>query len=103
MLSNFLSQYIEENKMDQSKTSSRNNGKVEGRYANHFAVGHNAFEFIFDFGQSYSENNQPELYTRIIISPVYAKAFLNLLQDSIEAFEIAYGSISEKTHGNSED
>ena len=67
--------------MDQGQTSFLNDGKLEGRYANHFAVGYNAFEFIFDFGQSYSENNQPELYTRIVLSPTYAKEFLKMLQD----------------------
>jgi hypothetical protein len=25
----------------------------EGRYANYFQIGHNAFEFIIDFGQGY--------------------------------------------------
>jgi len=29
--------------------------KIEGRYANYFKVGHNAFEFVLDFGQYYPE------------------------------------------------
>jgi hypothetical protein len=29
---------------------------LEGEYANYFKVGYNAFEFILDFGQFYSES-----------------------------------------------
>jgi hypothetical protein len=89
--------------MDRGHSLSHRTEKLEGRYANHFAIGYNAWEFIFDFGQSYSEHNQPELYTRIITGPVYAKAFLKTLKESIEAFENAYGEISDKALGKSED
>jgi len=82
---------------------SRKTEGLEGRYANHFAIGYNAWEFIFDFGQSFSENNQPELYTRIVTSPVYAKAFLQTLKDSIDTFENSYGEISDKSLDKSED
>jgi hypothetical protein len=81
--------------MDPCSNSSHKSKTLEGRYANHFAVGYNQCEFIFDFGQSYSENDQAELYSRIITSPVYAKAFLKMLRDSVEAFETAYGGISD--------
>jgi hypothetical protein len=49
----------------------RGSKKLEGRYANYFKVGHNAFEFVFDFGQYYPEIDEAELYTRIITSPRY--------------------------------
>ncbi len=51
----------------------RENNKLEGQYDNYFKVGHNAYEFVIDFGQYYPENDQAELYTRIITSPCYAK------------------------------
>ena len=70
--------------------------KIEGRYANYFKVGHNAFEFVIDFGQYYSENEEAELYTRIITSPCYAKALLETLKDSIERYEKAFGDIKEE-------
>lgn len=41
-------------------------GKLEGRYANYFKVGHNAFEFVLDFGQFYPGSEKAELCTRII-------------------------------------
>ena len=79
--------------MAPNNCSSQKDKKLEGKYANHFAVGYNAHEFIFDFGQSYSENDQAELHTRIITSPAYAKALFNLLHQSIAGFEKAHGSI----------
>ena len=67
--------------------------KLEGRYANYFKVGYNAFEFLFDFGQYYSGNEEAELYTRIITSPCYAKELLATLQESIERYEKVFGDI----------
>lgn len=74
----------------------RENNKLEGRYANYFKVGHNAFEFVIDFGQYYPESDQAELYTRIITSPAYAKSLLETLRESIERYEKSYKVISEK-------
>ena len=71
------------------------NNKLEGRYANYFKVGHNAFEFVIDFGQYYPETDQADLYTRIITSPAYAKAFLETLTKSIKQYEKKYWSISK--------
>lgn len=77
------------------KTTSKKKA-LEGRYANYFKVGHNAFEFVLDFGQFYPENDQAELYTRIITSPMYAKTLLQTLCDAIERYEQAFGTIESK-------
>ncbi|UCE52429.1 MAG: DUF3467 domain-containing protein [Desulfobacterales bacterium] len=74
---------------------SRRRKKLEGRYANYFEVGHNAFEFVIDFGQYYPENEGAELYTMVITSPVYAKAFLRTLKESIERYEKIFEAINE--------
>jgi hypothetical protein len=66
---------------------------VEGRYSNYFKVGYNAFEFVIDFGQSYSENDQTELCARIVTGPVYAKTLLSILQSAIDCYEQNYGVI----------
>jgi len=76
------------------KASSRKN-KLEGKYANYINVGHNAYEFLFDFGQSFSENDEAELSVRVITSPFYAKAFLTTLKESIAAYERTYGTIEK--------
>jgi hypothetical protein len=72
--------------------------KIEGKYANYFKIGHNAFEFIFDFGQIYSENDRAELNTRVITTPVYAKALLETLQDAITRYEKTIGKIGKDTN-----
>jgi hypothetical protein len=79
--------------MDHDQEGSPKAGQFEGRYANYFKVGHNAFEFLLDFGQFYSEHGEPQLHTRIITSPVYAKALLELLRESVERYEQAFGAL----------
>lgn len=66
---------------------------IEGRYANYFKVGHNAFEFVLDFGQYYPEIEKEELYTRIITNPCYAKSLYETLRESIERYEKTFGLI----------
>jgi len=74
----------------------RETNNLEGQYANYFKVGHNAHEFVIDFGQYYPENDQAELYTRIITSPAYAKSLLETLRESIERYEKSYKAITEE-------
>lgn len=75
-----------------SKTP-RKNRTPEGLYANYFQVGHNAFEFIIEFGQYYPGNDEAELFTRIITSPAYAKSLLDTLTASLKAHEKSFGPI----------
>jgi hypothetical protein len=72
----------------------RDSSRLEGRYANYFEVGHNAFEFVVDFGQFYREEDRAHLHTRIITSPIYAKALLETLRESIERYEQTFGTIA---------
>ena len=67
--------------------------QLEGRYANNFKIGHNAFEFVLEFGQFYVEEKKVHLHTRIITSPVYAKALLKTLKESIDRYEQTIGTI----------
>jgi Protein of unknown function (DUF3467) len=67
--------------------------RLEGRYTNYFKVGHNAFEFVLEFAQSYSEPPEEQAHTRIITSPVYAKELLAVLQRAISDYERVFGSI----------
>jgi hypothetical protein len=76
--------------------TSKGSKRIEGKYANYFKVGHNALEFVLDFGQYYSENEEAELYTRIITSPAYAKIFMELLFESIKKYEMEWGPILQE-------
>ena len=58
-------------------------GQSPGRYANYFSIGHNAFEFVFDFGQAYEAQppqsaEQVDIHTRLIASPPSARVFLQV-------------------------
>ena len=71
----------------------RKSQKAEGKYANYFEVGHNAFEFVLDFGQHYAENEEAELCIRIVTSPAYARVLQKVLTESIEQYEKNYQPI----------
>jgi Protein of unknown function (DUF3467) len=70
--------------------------QFEGRYANYFQVGHNAFEFLLDFGQFYPESTGVQFHTRIVTGPVYAKALLQILQESIARYEQTFEIIPQE-------
>ena len=65
----------------------------EGRYANLFHVGHNAAEFLIDFGQYFAASHGELMHTRIITHPSYAKALLTVLAESVAAYERTFGQI----------
>jgi hypothetical protein len=71
----------------------QHHSQPNGQYANHFKVGHNAFEFVLDFGQNYAQARPAPLHTRIITTPVYAKSLLGLLRESIDQYEQLFGAI----------
>lgn len=77
------------------RITQRSEKKLEGHYANYFKVGHNAYEFVIDFGQYNVETDQAELYRRIVTSPYYARELLTVLLKSIEQYEQTYGAIRE--------
>jgi hypothetical protein len=81
--------------MNQESEDQSDSSSLEGRYANYFKVGHNAFEFLLDFGQYYRETQRAQLYVRIITAPVYAKALMKTLGESIEQYEQTFGTIPE--------
>ena len=85
--------------MDSEKTTPAEPEAVEGKYANYFKVGHNAFEFVVEFSQLYdfaqlsTEFPVEKVHTRIVTSPVYAKELLSVLQESVSEYERVFGTI----------
>jgi Protein of unknown function (DUF3467) len=55
------------------------NRKQEGRYANFFQIGHNAAEFLLEFGQE-----EGRIHTRIYMSPQHAQILSDLLTDALK-------------------
>ena len=64
-----------------------------GRYANYFEIGHNAFEFLVDFGHATPDDATPTPHTRVVMSPGTAREFLRVLHGSVAEFERKFGSI----------
>ena len=69
--------------------------RLQGLYANHYRVGHNAYEFVIDFGQWYEGDAQARFHTRITTSPRYAKELCDLLLQSLQAYERSFGAIGD--------
>jgi hypothetical protein len=53
------------------------------RYANYFQVGHNAYEFLLEFGQQ-----DADIHTRIYISPQHAQMLSDLLLDALREHKL---------------
>ena len=71
--------------MGSGKTEDRE--PLEGRYANFFKIGHNAYEIIIEFGQLYEAEGTPRIHSRIITSPAYARELLETLRRTVEENE----------------
>lgn len=69
--------------------------KLIADYANYFEVGHNAFEFLIDFGQVDPQSGDIHLNSRIAVGPTHAKMFLNLMIKAVAQFETEFGRIPE--------
>ena len=66
-------------------------GPKKGSYANYFEVGHTAFEVVIDFGQTYAGRRPSPCHTRIVMSPVYARALLQTLEKSLGEYQDQFG------------
>ena len=66
----------------------------EGRYVNCLQIGHNAFEFLFDFGQTYSDDGD-FYHTRLVTTPAFASQIAKLLTEAIARYERTNGPISK--------
>lgn len=64
-------------------------------YANYFEVGHNAFEFLIDFGQYQPEADAVTMHSRMATGPVHAKLLAGLLSDAVARFEAEHGPIAD--------
>ena len=82
---------------DRKDESRPGNEGLQGRYANHYRVGYNTYEFVIDFGQLYEGDNEALFHTRIVTSPRYAKELYKILSESIGGYERTFGSISDES------
>ena len=72
-----------------SRQQDQGSGKRgDARYANVFQIGHNAFEFLLEFGQQ-----EARIHTRIYVSPQHARMLADLLVESLRKYETNYGPL----------
>lgn len=73
---------------------------LKAHYANLAFITHTPAEMILDFAQVLPRSPKGEIVSRLIMSPVHAKSFLNALQTNVANFEKQYGEIKvpEKPH-----
>lgn len=64
-------------------------------YANYFEIGHNAFEFLIDFGQFQPDENAVKMHSRMATGPVHAKLLAQMLSNAVALFEAEHGAIAD--------
>ena len=70
---------------------------ADGIYSNLAIVNHSPSEFVVDFVQMMPGMPKGRVRSRIILSPQHMKRLVNALQENIQRYEEAYGSIDEGT------
>ena len=81
---------------DDMRRAPRRSPDTKGSYANYFEVGHTAFEFVMDFGELYAGAGTGVCHTRVVTSPIYAVALLDVLQKSVAEYEAKFGVIDRE-------
>lgn len=64
-----------------------------GHYSNLARISHSAEVFQIDYLVVYANPAFGKLQSRVILTPGHAKRFLNALQENIDRFERAHGTI----------
>jgi hypothetical protein len=72
----------------------------EGRYANFFQIGHNASEFLIEFGQQ--EAGESVFHTRIYVCAEQARVLADLMTSTLEQHERIFGRTLRVVPGNFE-
>jgi hypothetical protein len=62
-------------------------------YANQFEIGYSRDEVLLRMAQAYEGETSLARPTRVVMTPAYAKALLNLLSEAIAHYEHDYGAV----------
>ena len=69
---------------------------ADGIYANISLISTNNAEFILDFARFLPGNSRGKVVSRMVMSPVHAKALLASLEDAVGRYEKKFGDISSE-------
>ena len=67
---------------------------AEGTYANLAIITHSSAEFVVDFIRMLPGLPKANVKSRVVLAPEHAKRLLFALQDNIEKYEKAFGTIN---------
>jgi len=67
---------------------------AQGEYVNFANIIHSPSEFVIDLGRMVPGRNDVKIYSRVILTPLHAKQFLQALGHNIGLFEQKFGEIS---------
>ena len=67
---------------------------ADGVYANLSFITTNNSEFILDFARFLPGNSRGRVVTRVVLSPIHAKAFSKSLAEAVENHEKNFGTIT---------
>jgi len=81
--------------MRRSEPTHKSGRVVRALYANYFEVGHTAFEFVIEFGDTFATKPRTS-HTRIVISPVYAQELLDVLERAVRRYERRFGPANSR-------
>jgi hypothetical protein len=68
---------------------------AEGSYANLAIITHSHAEFVIDFVSVMPGTPKSKVKSRIIFTPMHAKRFLKALEDNVNRYEAANGTIHD--------
>jgi hypothetical protein len=68
---------------------------AEGSYANLAIITHSHAEFVIDFVNVMPGTPKSKVKSRIILTPQHAKRFMKAINDNIEKYEAANGTIKD--------
>jgi hypothetical protein len=66
---------------------------AQGEYVNFANIIHSPSEFVIDLGRIMPGRNDVKVYSRVIMTPLHAKQFLQALAQNITLFEQKFGEI----------
>jgi uncharacterized protein DUF3467 len=66
---------------------------AQGEYVNFANIIHSPSEFVIDLGRVVPGRTDVKIYSRVILTPLHARQFLDALTHNIALFEQKYGEI----------
>lgn len=67
---------------------------LESQYVNFVRISHTASEFILDFSLLLPGVKQPQVNSRLVMSPTAAKLFLRAMTENLKRYETNFGEIT---------